>query len=274
MMLREINIEKLMFYLIGLGVFIIAVSVLMLMLSILKKREFSYRPEKRNKSILLRKVKRLLSQIKLSIKELSKGELVIVFIVGILIALTTKDMRELPKLFTMSMFISFGIIKVIKKIKKQAARAGKLKEAAVLFEAVELYCKAGYTLYQALNAAKLLTRKIRPDIERCLNYWGAGAKKALKNLQEELNLPEAQTLILLLMHLESAGVKDLENILKREAYNVEEMQHLKTELKLKNRPLILMVYRFLPLFSVLGIVLGSLLYRTFNVMRESGIWKF
>lgn len=261
-----------MIYAVSVGIGIVVIGLLLILWTSLTSVKFSYNPHD-NK--LNKYIKRHWKNIKLkSSANLDKKSKIIILAIALLIAGTGNNIITSTKLFIYGILAGLIILTQIYKYRDNIIKTKKLKEVAILFEAVELYTKAGYTLYQGLKIAKTMTDKIRPSVDKCLNAWGRGANKALEILQKELNMPESDTLVLLLMHMETAGNKNLEGLLKREAVNIEHLQNIKTKIKISNRPLILMVYRMLPLFSVLGLIVGGLLYRTYSVMKGAGIWNF
>lgn len=213
--------------------------------------------------------------LKLNFKKannLSKKELMIILAIAVLMASTTKQLVYVPKYLFWGLVLGLIFVKLIGDMKNRTEKTKKLKEISTLFEAVELYSKAGYTVYQSLKAARLLTNSIRPYLDKCLETWGSSPQKALELLQEELKLPESEVLVLLLIHMEVVGSKEMQGIMKREANNIDRLEKMRNQISISNKPLILMIYRMLPLVSILGITVGSLLYRTYSVLTESGIF--
>lgn len=205
---------------------------------------------------------------------LSKKDKFIIVGMAVAFAGTSNSIKQATKLLFWGLFIGLFIVYIYQKTIAAAIRAKKLKESAILFEAIELYSKAGYSLYQAINASKVLVDEIRPAVDKCLNYWGAGPKKALQKLQDEIGLEEIDTLVLLLMNIESTGGKDLGGTISQVVFNMEDLQKMKTQIKISNRPLMFVIYRMLPLASIVGIVVGGLLYRMYSVLEMTGFIKF
>ena len=92
-----------------------------------------------------------------------------------------------------------------------------MKDIAILFEAVELYMKGGYSLYQSLMLSRSLVPKLKKEINICLDYWSISSRKALEKFKEALNIEEGEIFVSLLIHMEMAGTKDLHGMLSREA---------------------------------------------------------
>ena len=98
--------------------------------------------------------------------------------------------------------------------------------------------------------------------------------KALEKFKEALDIEGGEILVSLLIHMEMAGIKDLQGILTREATNIERLRRMRNEIKLSIRPIYMMVYRFLPLGAVMGIITGPLLYRTYAVLKDANLLIF
>jgi len=145
------------------------------------------------------------------------------------------------------------------------------REISILFEAVELYMRAGMPMHHALTAAKTLTPNLRPAVNKCLTYWPSGAAKALQVLEKEMNLPEGDILVSLLMQVEHAGIENLEGIIHRESRRIEQMREAAEKANLSLKPLYLVLYRALPLLATLGMVAGTLFMRTLSILKDAGL---
>lgn len=262
-----------MIYLAALGIGILSIGLLLVLLKYTTKSKFNF--EGRNYSKLDKFIRYFLKDLKLKGESIlsNKGKIAILGI-AILVAGTGNNLQTSIKMFAYGLLFGIVILSVIIKFRNDAIRVKKLKEITILFEAIELYTMSGYTLYQALRVAKPMTNLIKPSINKCLNSWNKGPLKALEILRKDLNMPESDTLVLLLAHMETSGKNNLEGMLKREATNIDHLQNIRAKIKIASRPLILMIYRMLPLFSVIGIVVGGLLYRSYKAMSEAGIWHF
>ncbi len=181
---------------------------------------------------------------------------------------------DIAKYFAIGYIVSFAACKFIAKARLNTARSRRLKDIASLFEAVELYMKGGYSIYQALMLAKPLAPSLKREIDECLAYWPEDPAKALEGFKKNLGVQEGEILVSLLIHIQAVGTKDFEGILSREAFNVERLRRLKSENSMAAKPFYLMVYRFLPLASAIGIITGPLLYRTYVVLRDAKILGF
>ncbi len=204
----------------------------------------------------------------------SKETAVKATIAGLMAVGLSRDWAEFAQFFLLIFVITIVAVHLYKKIGGDISKNKKLKDIAVLFEAIELYMKAGYPMVQALRLSRILTPNITKEIDMCLDHWATSPKLALEKFKEELNLEQGEMLVSILIHMEMAGTKNLSGILAREAYNIERLRRLRTETRVSLRPLYLMVYRFIPLVSALGIIAGPLLYRTYRVLLDAGLLWF
>lgn len=185
-----------------------------------------------------------------------------------------RDFKEMLQYFIVGYILAAAAIYLVARARKSTVKNKKMKDIAILFEAVELYMKGGYSLIQALMLSRSLVPGLRNEIDVCLDYWTEGPRTALEKFNQALDLEEGEILVSLLIYMEMAGTKDLSGVLSREAFNVERLRRLKTESSISLRPIYLMVYRFLPLTSAIGIITGPLLYRTYVVLRDARILGF
>lgn len=263
------NIDMVLLLSIGIG--LMSTMVFMLLVytfSNIGKSQFKYLNDLEGPiNKYKRKLKRKLNNQKKII--LNKKEKYLVIIGAILLGTTTTNWRNIPKYGAFGILVTLVIVILFQKIRNKNIHTRKVKEVAIVFEAIELYMKAGYSMYQAIRTSRFLVTEIRPAIDLCLTHWSAGPKVALTKLQEELNLPEAETLILMLINLENSGSQDMRSAIGGEVFNIENIQKMKANISISNKPLVLMLYRMLPLASVMGITVGSLVYRTFMMLQTT-----
>jgi len=246
----------------SLGVGIMSV---LLMLFNLSKTTFSVNRQRIKKNIKVE----TFSGLKLNKKEKYAG-----LGMGVLVAgLATSPYGALQMFLTGFVFGVIGF-RYFESIRLDVLKNNRLKEMAILFDAVDLYVKAGYTMFQALDAAKILTPSLAPYIRRCLDRWPASPREALNQLKKDLALPEGEMLTSLLIYMETTGSKNLEGVLGQEANNIERLRKMRIESGISKKPLITMLYRFLPVGSIIGIVAGTLLYRLTKLFFETGILDF
>lgn len=263
---------------ISMGVIAIAVSFLIwVFIDSTRMKRFNYLNSMNSKyAVIKRKLK---ARFRSSVKKnksivLNNKEKYLVIAFALLLVTTSNNFKNMPMFMSLGAITGLGVVVLMQNVKSKNLHRKKVEEIAIVFEAIELYMKAGYSMYQAIRASRLLVKTIRPALDTCLTYWGAGPKVALGKLQDELSLPEAETLILLMINLESTGSQEMQNAIGGEVFSMESIERMKRDIEISNKPLVLMIYRMLPLVSVLGIVVGSLVYRTFAVLEISGISLF
>lgn len=129
----------------------------------------------------------------------------------------------------------------------------KISEVLMLYEVISIYANAGYSLYEALNASLYLANLTRKGLQICLRNWGAGPQRALKKISEELNSPEADTLVRILQRAVVVGPSKLSRFLEQENEVMEKIREYKVEQGLGVRPIILTLYLILPGLALMGV---------------------
>lgn len=145
------------------------------------------------------------------------------------------------------------------------------REILLLFDTIELYMRAGLSMYHAFDAARVLTPHIRGAIGSALMYWPEGTEKALNVLRQKLHTPEADILASLLLQLDQAGIAHFQDIVRREGRRLEQLKDAADRARISNRPLLLVLYRVLPLMACLGMIAGAFFTHAMGVLREAGI---
>lgn len=177
--------------------------------------------------------------------------------------------RFVPNLVFFCAALGAGAAWFLQRGLGETERMRRMREVAVLYEAVDFYTRAGYTVRQALSLATAVVSAIRPAVERCLAAWPQGPVRALERMAEEVNLPEASVLATVLMHVEEAGVERGRAAVEEEARGLEALRRSLAELKVVSRPLYYCVYRALPLAAVGGVLVGPLVYRLVRLLSQS-----
>lgn len=180
---------------------------------------------------------------------------------------TTKIVNMTIIGFLAGYLITWLLRKQLEKMKQWS----KQREIIVLFEAVELYMRAGLSMNHALQAAKLLTPALKPAINKALVYWPAGSAKALEIFRREVDLPEADILTALLAQIERVGISNLEGVIRREADRLQRMREAAERAEINRRPTYMMLYRALPLVSAMGMIAGVLFMHVASTLRSAGI---
>ena len=260
------------------GIGLVSISILLFFKKLIFEKKYKFRGISLKKTIATSKIaynlnyfmNKRLNKIKRK-EKLSKKEKAVVIMTSLLLTGTATSIKTVFTTFITGLLIGFLLVKLFRKIIKDIHKAKKLREVAILYESVEIYTKAGYSLVQALRASKILTDLITPAIDKCLNNWNRGSKVALEILRQELDLKESDATILLMLHMEKVGSKNLHGMLKNRADAIKNKQMMEEEIKISKRPLILVLYKILPLGATMGIIIGSLLYRVYSMFIEMGL---
>lgn len=162
--------------------------------------------------------------------------------------------------------LGIGSVVILQAFSKNRITALKKAECLVLFESTEIFLRAGMSLQTSLANSKMLTKLLNPAIDAALAAWPAGSIQALEILRKEVALPEGDILVSLLMQLNQAGTANFEGIIQRESQRIEAMRFAVEKAQIARKPLILVVYRSLPMFIVLGLFIGALTLRAFAQM--------
>ena len=145
-------------------------------------------------------------------------------------------------------------------------RFKRLREVAVLYECIDLFSRAGFTVRQSMQLGLPLVPGIREEVMRCLDRWPAGPLRAIQMFGEEVNLPEAQVLTGVLMHAEDQGMEKAGGIMAEEAMRLEGLRKTLAEVRVASRPLYITVYNFLPVAAALGLLIAPLAYRAITMI--------
>lgn len=144
----------------------------------------------------------------------------------------------------------------------------RLRETAVLYLLVELGLRAGYTLPASLRGAMPMTPTLAPHIARCLEIWDRNPIQALEVLRRAIGLPEADTLISLLMQVQEMGSDKLGGAMEEGSRQLQSLRRALVRSQAASRPLAFAVFRILPVLGVVGLVVGPLIVHVAARFRE------
>lgn len=179
----------------------------------------------------------------------------------------------LPIAMLLGNFVAMGAVLGTRYLKSSSGRFLRLREAAVLYESIDLFGQAGFTVRQAMQLSLPLVTKLRPALGKCIDRWGSGALRAIEQLGNDIGIPEADVLIAVLMHAEEVGTAKLAGVMEEEASRIDELRQTLAEMCVAGKPLYATAYIFLPVATLLGIIMGPLAYRAILMisnMRSPG----
>lgn len=162
----------------------------------------------------------------------------------------------------------FAAVLAARRLRQGGDRFLRLREAAVLYESVDLFGRAGFTVRQAMQMSLPLVGRLRPALERCVERWGQGSLRAIEEFGREIGVPEAEVLTAVLMHAEEVGTARLAGVMEEEATRIEELRRALAEVRVASRPVYATVYVFLPVATLLGMILGPLAYRAVQMIQS------
>lgn len=140
-------------------------------------------------------------------------------------------------------------------LKNKVTEERKAGEVVMLGEIIHLYAASGYTLYESLSASVYVVNLIREPIQKCLRTWAQGPNRAVKRMQEEINLPEANILCGILQRAVNIGAGNVSELLGQESYVMDRIRQYRIEQGLTTRPIIQAAYLIFPGFALLGVTL-------------------
>jgi len=142
----------------------------------------------------------------------------------------------------------------------------KTKEVSLLYECVDLFSNAGYTVKQSLKLSMILVPNLRKNISNCIDRYPSGPLRALDQLGRDIGVKQADMLSGLLMQAEESGIENIKGIMEQEAVRLEELRGSLAESRIAAKPIYSAVYLFLPVASVLGIIIAPLAYRAIQMI--------
>ncbi|PRR71933.1 hypothetical protein [Neomoorella humiferrea] len=158
--------------------------------------------------------------------------------------------------------------KLAVKLYRSRTHFQRLREAAVLYESIDLFTRAGFTPRQAMELSLPLLTLLRPAVERCIASWSGGALRAIEQLGNDINLKEADVLIAVLMQIVEGGVAKLTGVMEEEALRLDELRQSLGEMRIAAKPVYSTVYIFLPVAALVGMLLGPLAFRAISMINS------
>ncbi|MBO8160682.1 MAG: hypothetical protein H0Z24_03515 [Thermosipho sp. (in: Bacteria)] len=177
------------------------------------------------------------------------------------------SLAMLPFMF-MGAVIGFIVGHMLKRVTRNSMEFKKIKEVALLYECIDLFTKARYTVRQSLQISKILVPNLERHIDNCLSRWPSGPLNAIELLGEEIGVKHADMLSGILMQAEEAGVENVKGIMEQEAIRLEELRESLAESRIATKPIYSSIYLFLPVASILGIIVSPLAYRAIQLITS------
>jgi hypothetical protein len=165
----------------------------------------------------------------------------------------------------------YAVVRLFLKMRSEAGVQAKRREITLFFEAVEMYLRARLSMPYALSSAKLVAPSLAKAVNTCLGLWPSGSTRALEALRNEINLPEADIVVSLLIQIDRVGVDSLQGVIQREAQNLERLREAAARTRIITSPVYFVVYRLLPLLSVFGMFAGALYWRLAHMLKGVGL---
>lgn len=165
------------------------------------------------------------------------------------------------------MFLGLGVNIFLKNSFKKTNESRLRAELAILYEIIEFYMAAGYTLPQSMQLSSAILPRLNPIVQRVLNLWPQGPTRALQIFADEIHLSEAEVLTSILTYIEETGYQQGKTAIAEEARQLELVRRTMSEMAIINKPLFYSVYRILPVAALGGVVLGPLVYRLTTLLN-------
>lgn len=185
-----------------------------------------------------------------------------------LFALTTAGTQLMLPLMIMGAAAGFIGEKALTRVLKNRQQFIKTKEVSLLYECVDLFTKAGYTVKQSLQLSMVLVPNLRRHISDCIDRYPSGPLRALDQLGRDIGVSHADMLSGLLMQAEECGIENIKGIMEEEAARLEELRTSLAESRIAAKPIYSAVYLFLPVASVLGILIAPLAYKAISMIKS------
>lgn len=182
--------------------------------------------------------------------------LLISIVSGVL--LTWDSPGDIGKSVLVCIGLGLGALKIYRFMKNYSQTKQWEQQVDKLFLGMDLYLKAGIPMRNALTQAKRLTPMLSDAIDVSLKQWSAGSGTALNTLGRELKLGKHDTRVRFLKEIDDMGIKNLQGLLRRETIRIQEYRRTQEEVRIGMKPLIITVYRTLPVLTNIGMLVGVL----------------
>lgn len=228
--------------------------------------------ERFNNSSLRKKLRIRGVKVRFRGLEPSNRNMLVGALIGALImVLLAWKTRWMPTAAAAGGLAGYVVVRIALRMRSEVAVQAKRREITLFFEAVEMYLRARLSMPYALSSAKLVAPSLAKAVNTCLGLWPSGSVRALEALRNEINLPEADIVVSLLIQIDRVGVDSLQGVIQREAQNLERLREAAARARIITRPIYFVVYRLLPLLAVFGMFAGALYWRMAHMLKGVGL---
>ena len=141
--------------------------------------------------------------------------------------------------------------------KKGGDNAERLKEAILLYDAVEVFTSRGMGVQQALKKSLPLLKSLRPAVEKCLKKLPYAPAESIVEMEKDMGFEEAGILVSVLLQLLAGGTGN--TLAGTEAVRLEKIRRALVRKKLSMRPTYQQFQLYVPFACGVAIVLYVLL---------------
>ncbi len=156
--------------------------------------------------------------------------------------------------------VGFLLKKFFVKITKKFNEDKKAGEVLLLYEIVSKYATSNYPLPVALSDSVYLTNLIRDPLQKCVDTWKQGPQRALKRLGEEINTPESEALVGILLRAFEIGPANMAELLTHESEIMERLRNMRVEQGFSTRLIVQTMYLVMPGLALIGVTLVAVGY--------------
>ncbi|MTI84373.1 MAG: hypothetical protein FH756_10810 [Firmicutes bacterium] len=160
------------------------------------------------------------------------------------------------------------------KNKKKGVRLKKLREAMLIYDAVNVFGETGENLPNTLERILPALDVLRPAIEKFIKRYPYESKEAVLDMEKDMDFPEASLLTSVLLQVIASGGNNM--ITTSEGVRMETIRKTMYKTEIAVRPLYRQLVLFLPLIVGMSMVLyalGSHVLDSLSAFNSSNIMK-
>lgn len=178
-------------------------------------------------------------------------------IIGVFIGFTimSRHIAWAPAAAFVGGVLGFFAIKLFKKVSDKLNEDKKAGEVLLLYEIISKYADSGYSLYAALSTGIYFTDIIKEPLQKCINMWNQGPKKAIEGFKKETNTSESDALARIIERALDVGPEKMAELLSSESDTMERLRNMRVEQGFGTRLIVQTVYLALPGLALIGVTL-------------------